>query len=1185
MCHWSTAVATSLLLLILSAPTRAADVVLIDNGTPCAALFVPPRLLDDARTKPEPASVWGTLQPEANRLRLRESVKDLAAILGRISGAKIDIVAGNPGPGEKRLPILVGELAAERIGKPGKSLPYAQAFRIVVTNKGIGLAGESDLATSYAIYTLLDQIGCRWFMPGPLGEVLPTSKTVAVSEQDLSTGPYTIYRGVWYCDNAFARRNRLGGMALAAGHALEFTVPKELRKSHPEIRAIIGGKPHDHFVKWTHPLVARAISDSIIASLKKDPTQNTFSLSPDDGVSWDESDDRKYDAGDFDPAASAISKTDRLMVLVNRVAGEVGEKYPNVRLGVLAYADYIRPPRREKVPANVVPQIAPITFSRAQPMSDDGEPNNKALRALVEGWAKAAPATSYYFYAYNLAELSGPNPMITKWGHDIPFVYRKGNCKYWQPETLPNFETSLHAHWLGMRLAWNPQQDPKAIIRELHEKFYDHAAAPMADYWRFVDEVWAKTPEYAGCAFGHLHRWTVERLAHARKLMSKVEAAARTDMEKRRIELASQSLAQFERFVKLRRDLADGRFANLAEDARDYRAAMLRLGEKHEQNYCFGRMGWTAPGTIHVRYFDAFYKATYDDASRIASHYRNLTDPPLRQWRWHADREKKGEASGWSRPEFDDSAWKPTDCMVDTWSRLGLHNYMGSLWYRARVKVPELPSGSRVFLWAGATDGRIKVFVNGTHVPHVTDKGTKEDSFTGYCQPVSFDVTAAVKPGSANQISLLCTRESLNELGTGGLIAPVVLYADTPPIGKWLQATAHLVPKETAPEGEGYFSIIEGHNRRLYIGTHANAVNSWLVEFDPESRRMRVVVDAHKAIGVKSKGFAAQAKIHTRNNVGASSKIYFGTKQGYPDKDEKWVVYPGGYPMAYDPRTGSTEVFPIPIPHQGINSITPNETRGVAYVSTCSDHRPGPGENAILLKLDLKTKKYTPLIDTQHIYGFIVVDWLGRAYHPMLGGDIARYDPKTDKVERLKQTIDGKPPAADSHLADPKGHPINWDISPDRKTLYSQPMSGNRLYAYDLTAKGDTLPGRDLGELIPKAKNTDCRAMCVGPTGRVWAAITEVVAGVHELHLVSYRPGDKTPRDHGRVAVRNPDYTTFTDAKGKPLPYHGGLVKRPDGVTTTRYAVLGVCEGKDGSVYALMLHPYTVFQVGREQLD
>lgn len=97
---------------------------------------------------------------------------------------------------------------------------------------------------------------------------------------------------------------------------------------------------------------------------------------------------------------------------------------------------------------------------------------------------------------------------------------------------------------------------------------------------------------------------------------------------------------------------------------------------------------------------------------------------------------------------------------------------------------------------------------------------------------------------------------------------------------RWLTAKAHVVPKETAPEGEGYFSIVEGHNGRLYIGWHANAVNSWLVEFDPRREKMKVVVDAHEAIGADATGFAAQSKIHTRNNVGQSGKIYFGNQAG-----------------------------------------------------------------------------------------------------------------------------------------------------------------------------------------------------------------------------------------------------------------------------------------------------------------
>ncbi len=408
------------------------------------------------------------------------------------------------------------------------------------------------------------------------------------------------------------------------------------------------------------------------------------------------------------------------------------------------------------------------------------------------------------------------------------------------------------------------------------------------------------------------------------------------------------------------------------------------------------------------------------------------------------------------------------------------------------------------------------------------------------------------------------------------LLATTLLPAAEPT--RVIKATAHVIPKETATEGEGYFSIIEGKNGRLYIGTHANAVNSWLVEFDPSRNVMKVVVDAHKAIGKDIKGFGAQAKIHTRNNTGESGKIYFGTKQGYPSKTEKREDYPGGYPMVYDPKTGKTKVYPIPVPHEGINSIMPDESLGLAYVSTCSDHRPGPGENAHFLVLDLKTEKYRDLIDTQHIYGFICIDNQHRAYHPLLGGDIFRYDPKKDKQERLKQTIDGKPPTPESNLANEKGHPINWDMSPDGKTLYCVPMSTNQLYAYDLTAEGDTLPGRSLGELVPGAKNTDCRALCVGPKGEVWAALTVRDPKIGQrFHLVRYRPGDKAPRDLGMMVVSNPNFTEFTDKAGKTLPYHGGFVKL-DSDLTTRYVVLGVCQGHDGAVYALALHPYTLLR-------
>jgi hypothetical protein len=753
-------------------------VALVKDGVARTAIFVPARLLDDPTANPEPASVWRSLRHEDNRRRLRESVRDLAAVLKRISGAEIEIVSGAPIANEKRLPILIGELAAERFGTSEKTFPYDQGFRITASDQGVGLAGASDLATSYAIYTLLDQLGCRWYMPGRIGEVLPASKTIDVPVQDLSTGPHTVYRGIWYCDNDFARRNRLGGMELAAGHALEFIITKEMRQTHPEIRAIVNGKPDEHRIKWTHPFVAQAIADSCLEQIKKDPALHSFSLSPDDGLGWDESDDAKFDAADFDASTQTVSKTDRLMVLCNRVAECVVPRHPDVKFGVLAYVDFIRPPVRDKVHPSVVPEIAPINFSRAHPMTDDSEPNNRALRDLVAGWARAAPATSYYFYGWSLAEACAPNPMIAKWSIDIPFVYARGRCRYWQPETIPNFETSIHAHTLGIRLAWDPAQDPATIVREFHDKFYGAAAGAMAAYWRFIDDVWIGTPEYAGGPFGHLRRWTPERLTKSRQLLDAAAAACRTDDEKARVALAADSLGLFERFMKLRRDFADGRWRDLAAEGKQYSEAANALGERRKDEYCFGQMHWTKPDSLNGKYYSAFHKKTYEDASRITAGFQVLTHPPLRQWRYQKDDKKSGEPAGWFRPDFDDRSWKATDCAIDTWSALGMHNLISSVWYRTRFAVPDIPARKKVYLWVGATDGRVKLFVNGRHVPYINPKGETADSFSGFCNPASFDVTAVIRPGAENQVSLLCTREELNELGTGGLLSPLVLYRE-----------------------------------------------------------------------------------------------------------------------------------------------------------------------------------------------------------------------------------------------------------------------------------------------------------------------------------------------------------------------------------------------------------------------
>src|SRR4051794_1122007 len=164
------------------------------------------------------------------------------------------------------------------------------------------------------------------------------------------------------------------------------------------------------------------------------------------------------------------------------------------------------------------------------------------------------------------------------------------------------------------------------------------------------------------------------------------------------------------------------------------------------------------------------------------------------------------------------------------------------------------------------------------------------------------------------------------------LLAPPAAWAaeptpaggQPPPSLKYLWAKAYHIPPETTTEESGYFSLCEGKNGRIYVGTAAYGRNSYLVEFDPKTEKMKVVLDTHKLVGLplKPTGYAAQSKLHTRNFVGPSGKIYVGSKQGYPtaaerkalERGEKIPVYKGGYVMTYDPGSGKAENLGMPMP-------------------------------------------------------------------------------------------------------------------------------------------------------------------------------------------------------------------------------------------------------------------------------
>src|SRR5436853_5735303 len=140
------------------------------------------------------------------------------------------------------------------------------------------------------------------------------------------------------------------------------------------------------------------------------------------------------------------------------------------------------------------------------------------------------------------------------------------------------------------------------------------------------------------------------------------------------------------------------------------------------------------------------------------------------------------------------------------------------------------------------------------------------------------------------------------------LLSMIVLLCSLPISAapfQYVPATAYHILPETTSEESGYFSLCEGLDSSIYVGTAKYNANAFLVQFDPRTEKQRIVLDTNKVCGLTATGYAAQSKIHTRNFVGQSGRVYVGSKQGYrPQGDTQ--DYPGGYVMVYDPRTDTS---------------------------------------------------------------------------------------------------------------------------------------------------------------------------------------------------------------------------------------------------------------------------------------
>lgn len=320
---------------VLVTEPNASDFLIAENGIARAAIVIPASPTDKVKTAAE----------------------DLQKYLHAITGASIPLYADSEEPAEEYR-ILVGPTAQTAALKIEQPTGYPDKEKVLLKREDnqLILLGNDDMTyhgTEYAVTMLLEYLGCGWFGPDELWQVIPSHSTLAVGELDVMhtpqfrsrwTGAYSQYPEVgmrWY----------QGGDTTSTGHGIMPLISREeYFEQHPEWFALVGGERNPYEQTWwqydyTNPGLAEEVARKVLERFDANPALTNYSLAANDG--WEKG---WCECG---TCAAAGNATDQLLVFVNRVAEIVSQKYPDKTLSILSYHNNFFPPEKTTAHPNV----------------------------------------------------------------------------------------------------------------------------------------------------------------------------------------------------------------------------------------------------------------------------------------------------------------------------------------------------------------------------------------------------------------------------------------------------------------------------------------------------------------------------------------------------------------------------------------------------------------------------------------------------------------------------------------------------------------------------------------------------------------------------------------------------------------------------------------------------------------
>lgn len=470
------------------------------RSTLCALLcigFVPPTLV---AAEPTPAPEVAIAVEGKARLvivggKVAEPVQELRDTLKRMTGADFTVEKSDSKAAGIRVG-LVTDFPELKIDRP-ESLG-TEGFVLKTEAGNIYLVAREPAGVGHAVTTFLQRLGCRWYFPGEAWEVIPRKETLAIRLDERQTPSMAVGRVIWYGFGAYPpcakdlkawnHHNRMGGPTpIQIGHTwIGLSAEKDFA-AHPEWFAEVKGERKTSKPCYSHPEVRKQATKYALARAAEGARM--ISLSPPDGLGFCECERCRAVAqgGEIFPkhGTSFAKRPDGVVVsiasetlfgCVNEVAAAVAEKYPQTRVGCMAYSAYSQPPSFKLHP-NVFVQVT-TAYRRT----------DLTLAEQLAGFKKAGSRAGIreYFSVYQWDwDVKPPKGKLApaKIGEQMKHYHELGVDSI-NAESSNNWAPRGLSYYLAAQLMWDVNADTKALARDFFDTAFGPAAAPMERYYK-----------------------------------------------------------------------------------------------------------------------------------------------------------------------------------------------------------------------------------------------------------------------------------------------------------------------------------------------------------------------------------------------------------------------------------------------------------------------------------------------------------------------------------------------------------------------------------------------------------------------------------------------------------------------------------------------------------------------------